>query len=425
MCFQWGAGEIQSRRRNKSGMVTGSSSFELGGDGYATVDDDSAVRTRTASRTASSAPASSTAAAATMATAATVDAAASTPVSMAVTAPWIWHPCSAHFGSTDGLAKRIVVSIKIPLHGCGISSKPKSWDCSCRPGANTNGLINGQFESNRLGIGTSPLARSMNSMPSLRKTSLHHGIIIRETSIQHLDEQDQYQQQEFQFQTFVNSRGWQGIRESLYFIKAGVEAIIEDEVTSRFKAEQLASWNMLTRTSISFYHFLSSMAASSGSSNGHSAARRPTFGLNAPRPRTARWCTTAQCTNLSHRHEIRLALRRAFWNSSEQSYFRYLLQMMTSWAMICHVWYLPLMTKEVLPEVSAVHLRLPPSSASSTPIRSTMMADNDEKEYNHSQQDHHNHSSPAFGSANANENKENDGDRDGTNNTEQRRQRSK
>ncbi|KAL3102854.1 hypothetical protein niasHT_027752 [Heterodera trifolii] len=37
----------------------------------------------------------------------------------------------------------------------------------------------------------------------------------------------------------------------------------------------------------------------------------------------------------------------AFWNSSDQSYFRYLLQMMTSWALICHVWYLPLMTKEV------------------------------------------------------------------------------
>ncbi|KAL3102853.1 hypothetical protein niasHT_027751 [Heterodera trifolii] len=41
------------------------------------------------------------------------------------------------------------------------------------------------------------------------------GIIIRKTSIQHLDEQDQYQQQEFQFQTFVNSRGWQGIRDSM------------------------------------------------------------------------------------------------------------------------------------------------------------------------------------------------------------------
>jgi glycerol-3-phosphate O-acyltransferase 3/4 len=37
----------------------------------------------------------------------------------------------------------------------------------------------------------------------------------------------------------------------------------------------------------------------------------------------------------------------AFWNSSEQSYFEYLLQMMTSWALICHVWYLPKMQKEV------------------------------------------------------------------------------
>ncbi|XP_065367247.1 glycerol-3-phosphate acyltransferase 4 isoform X3 [Calliphora vicina] len=34
----------------------------------------------------------------------------------------------------------------------------------------------------------------------------------------------------------------------LDYIKAGVEAIIEDEVTSRFEAEQLKSWNLLTRT---------------------------------------------------------------------------------------------------------------------------------------------------------------------------------
>ncbi|KAF1568214.1 UNVERIFIED_CONTAM: Glycerol-3-phosphate acyltransferase 3, partial [Eudyptes robustus] len=46
------------------------------------------------------------------------------------------------------------------------------------------------------------------------------------------------------------------IKDSTFFIKAGVEAIIEDEVTSRFQAEQLASWNMLTRTSVSFYQWV-------------------------------------------------------------------------------------------------------------------------------------------------------------------------
>lgn len=34
----------------------------------------------------------------------------------------------------------------------------------------------------------------------------------------------------------------------LDYIKAGIEAIIEDEVTSRFEAEELKSWNLLTRT---------------------------------------------------------------------------------------------------------------------------------------------------------------------------------
>ncbi|KAL3070352.1 hypothetical protein niasHS_015591 [Heterodera schachtii] len=100
---------------------------------------------------------------------------------------------------------------------------------------------------------------------------------------------DEYPQQEFQFQTFVNSRGWQGIRDSMYFMKAGVEAIIEDEVTSRFK-------------------------------------------VNAP------------IYPIAMKYDSRFG--DAFWNSSEQSYFRYLLQMMTSWALICHVWYWPPMTKE-------------------------------------------------------------------------------
>lgn len=35
----------------------------------------------------------------------------------------------------------------------------------------------------------------------------------------------------------------------------------------------------------------------------------------------------------------------AFWNSSEQSWFGYIMRMMTSWAIICNVWYLPPMTK--------------------------------------------------------------------------------
>lgn len=39
-------------------------------------------------------------------------------------------------------------------------------------------------------------------------------------------------------------------------MKAGVEAIIEDEVTSRFEAEELKNWNILTRTN-RYYEFIS------------------------------------------------------------------------------------------------------------------------------------------------------------------------
>ncbi|KIH68626.1 Acyltransferase, partial [Ancylostoma duodenale] len=38
------------------------------------------------------------------------------------------------------------------------------------------------------------------------------------------------------------------VDDSIDFITAGIEAIIEDQVTSRFRAEQIPSWNLLTRT---------------------------------------------------------------------------------------------------------------------------------------------------------------------------------
>ncbi|EYB82522.1 hypothetical protein Y032_0358g3414 [Ancylostoma ceylanicum] len=44
------------------------------------------------------------------------------------------------------------------------------------------------------------------------------------------------------------------VDDSLDFIAAGIEAIIEDQVTSRFSAEQLPSWNLLTRTRYSFQY---------------------------------------------------------------------------------------------------------------------------------------------------------------------------
>uniref|UniRef100_A0A1I7UAM0 PlsC domain-containing protein n=1 Tax=Caenorhabditis tropicalis TaxID=1561998 RepID=A0A1I7UAM0_9PELO len=78
------------------------------------------------------------------------------------------------------------------------------------------------------------------------------GIIKRETQI-YLD--DNFTD-DIPDEVFVRSRGWAAIRDSVDFVKAGLEAIIEDEVTSRFEAEQLVSWNMLTRTSIKFYQFV-------------------------------------------------------------------------------------------------------------------------------------------------------------------------
>lgn len=46
------------------------------------------------------------------------------------------------------------------------------------------------------------------------------------------------------------------LADCLDYIKTGVEAIIEDQVTSRFEAEELKSWNLLTRTNRQ-YEFIS------------------------------------------------------------------------------------------------------------------------------------------------------------------------
>lgn len=40
----------------------------------------------------------------------------------------------------------------------------------------------------------------------------------------------------------------------LYFYKKGLESIVDDQVTQRFSSEELASWNLLTRTNQNFHY---------------------------------------------------------------------------------------------------------------------------------------------------------------------------
>uniref|UniRef100_A0A668TGW7 Phospholipid/glycerol acyltransferase domain-containing protein n=1 Tax=Oreochromis aureus TaxID=47969 RepID=A0A668TGW7_OREAU len=39
-----------------------------------------------------------------------------------------------------------------------------------------------------------------------------------------------------------------------YFCRSGVESIVDDEVTKRFSAQELESWNLLTRSNYNFHH---------------------------------------------------------------------------------------------------------------------------------------------------------------------------
>lgn len=44
----------------------------------------------------------------------------------------------------------------------------------------------------------------------------------------------------------------------------------------------------------------------------------------------------------------------AFWNSSKYSMVSYLLRMMTSWAIVCDVWYMPAMHQQVRSRAAAL-----------------------------------------------------------------------
>ncbi|KAM4532053.1 glycerol-3-phosphate acyltransferase 3 isoform 1-T1 [Fundulus diaphanus] len=44
------------------------------------------------------------------------------------------------------------------------------------------------------------------------------------------------------------------LSDAMYFCKKGLESIVDDQVTQRFSSEELASWNLLTRTNQNFYY---------------------------------------------------------------------------------------------------------------------------------------------------------------------------
>ncbi|KAI1725728.1 acyltransferase domain-containing protein [Ditylenchus destructor] len=243
----------------------------------------------------------------------------------------------------------------------------------------------------------------------------------------------------------IKNPGWLAIEDSLYFIMTGVEAIIEDEVTTRFQAEKLKSWNMLTRSIHLFqecinwklkliwalgimlryfvllpfptihFHGQENKAKNGGIcvanhtspidvlmlgtdniyaliGQRHSgflgiiqsvlsrASSHIWFERTVADDRKLVISTLREhvdnpsklpvlifpegtCINntsvmmfkkgsfevgakiypIAMKYDSRFG--DAFWNSSEQSWVGYMMQMITSWAIICHVWYLPPMEK--------------------------------------------------------------------------------
>ncbi|XP_049788974.1 glycerol-3-phosphate acyltransferase 4 isoform X4 [Schistocerca nitens] len=200
----------------------------------------------------------------------------------------------------------------------------------------------------------------------------------------------------------------------LDYVKAGVEAIIEDEVTHRFEAEELKSWNLLTRTN-QYYEFISwrltviwmagffvryffllplrVMICFIGIGQRHggflgllqralarasphiwfersevkdreAVARRLREHVSDPNNPPILIFPEGTCINNTSVMQFKkgsfevggviypVAIKYdpkfgdAFWNSSRYSMMQYLYMMMTSWAIVCDVWYLPPMYQQ-------------------------------------------------------------------------------
>ncbi|XP_069965097.1 glycerol-3-phosphate acyltransferase 3 isoform X4 [Bactrocera oleae] len=204
------------------------------------------------------------------------------------------------------------------------------------------------------------------------------------------------------------------LEKCLDYIKAGVESIIEDEVTSRFEAEELKSWNLLTRTN-RHYEFISwkitliwmtgfavryfilmplrvfvcfvgigqrhggflgllqrALARASPhiwfergeARDRHAVAERLKQHVSNPNNPPILIFPEGTCINNTSVMQFKkgsfevggviypVAIKYdprfgdAFWNSSKYSMMQYLYMMMTSWAIVCDVWYLPPMYRQ-------------------------------------------------------------------------------
>ncbi|XP_012230081.1 glycerol-3-phosphate acyltransferase 4 isoform X3 [Linepithema humile] len=200
----------------------------------------------------------------------------------------------------------------------------------------------------------------------------------------------------------------------LDYIRSGVEAIIEDEVTSRFEAEELKNWNLLTRTN-RYYEFISwkltflwmfgfvmrygfllplrvficfvgigqrhggflgilqrALARASPHiwfersevKDREAVAKRLKQHVSDPTNPPILIFPEGTCINNTSVMQFKkgsfevdsviypVAIKYdprfgdAFWNSSRFSMIQYLYMTMSSWAIVCDVWYLPPMYRE-------------------------------------------------------------------------------
>uniref|UniRef100_A0A3B4ZSV8 Glycerol-3-phosphate acyltransferase 3 n=1 Tax=Stegastes partitus TaxID=144197 RepID=A0A3B4ZSV8_9TELE len=182
-----------------------------------------------------------------------------------------------------------------------------------------------------------------------------------------------------------------------FFSKKGLESIVDDQVTQRFSSEELASWNLLTRTNQNFRYISLRLTViwgvgvfirycvlfplRSGPLPVSSSSGQVHFLSPVPQVRSTSCLLFLRSAHVAAKTKLPILIfpegtcinntsvmmfkkgsfeiggtiypvaikydprfGDAFWNSSKFNMVSYLLRMMTSWAIVVNVWYLPPMT---------------------------------------------------------------------------------
>ncbi|XP_069674041.1 glycerol-3-phosphate acyltransferase 3 isoform X2 [Periplaneta americana] len=163
--------------------------------------------------------------------------------------------------------ENIEIAKKVRLHSCDNSEDEDEGDDKGQGDAKENGGVVRNHVSHSNHVGQKTDKKLKNGVLANNSTSLISRddlILVPDPEQNYTSASNHLAEEDHATVThnFPRRRSFETLKrefelsDCLEYVKAGVEAIIEDQVTHRFEAEELKSWNLLTRTN-RHYEFIS------------------------------------------------------------------------------------------------------------------------------------------------------------------------